>query len=445
MRVAILRLIAAVDALSARAWLALGYAGFLIYAFPGYMSTDSVVQLLEGRSGNRADPHPPFMAAEWGVLDLILSGPLLMLLLQGALFLLGTAAIFRRAMAPRAAAIAATGVLWFPPVLTVMGVIWKDAQMAGYLIAGTALLIGDTRRRRLLGLALIAAGCAFRYNAFAAAVPLVFALFAWRPGLRWFQRYAIAAIAAACAVGLAISANRALTVNHAFLTPSFADIVGVLAFTHDRSDEDLREVMRDMPLRATTDIQAAARRVYSARNPFGIDHGADRMFDAPSTELQRAATLRAWKAIVTSDWRAYFEYRLAGFRELIGYTDNAMWSPVYNVFLELPQIHLPAIEHGATWSGLQERLGRAYSYLAYETPLYRPYIYIAIALVLLVLCCRDRLTFALFGSGLTYELSFFPAAGTPDYRYSHWMITTTCIAVVVLFAQRRRGQRIQAP
>jgi hypothetical protein len=79
-------------------------------------------------------------------------------------------------------------------------------------------------------------------------------------------------------------------------------------------------------------------------------------------------------------------------------------------------------------------------WLSLETPLFRPYLYVAIALLLLVLAVRDRLTLALVISGLNYELSFFPTAGAPDSRYSHWMITCTCIAAVLLFAQRlRRG------
>jgi hypothetical protein len=36
-----------------------------------------------------------------------------------------------------------------------------------------------------------------------------------------------------------------------------------------------------------------------------------------------------------------------------------------------------------------------------------------------------------------------PAAGTPDFRYSHWMITCACIATVMLFVQRLRAGRLE--
>ena len=83
-----------------RAWtprsiLAIGFVGFVLYGFPGFMSTDSVNQLHEARTGLYSNAHPPLMAAQWTVLDAIVSGPLLMLLLQGGLMLWGLYALLR--------------------------------------------------------------------------------------------------------------------------------------------------------------------------------------------------------------------------------------------------------------------------------------------------------------------------------------------------------------
>src|SRR5262245_1279945 len=89
--------------LSPRTILSIGFAGFVANAFPGYMSTDSVAQLDEARSGVFSDGHPPLMAAEWWVLDRIISGPVLMLLLQGSLFLGGLYVLLGRLLSPRAA------------------------------------------------------------------------------------------------------------------------------------------------------------------------------------------------------------------------------------------------------------------------------------------------------------------------------------------------------
>jgi hypothetical protein len=126
--------------LGERSILAIGYVLFLVWAFPGFMSTDSQVQLLEARSGKYSDAHPPLMSAYWRLLDAFISGPILMLLLQSTLFLGGLYVIMKRVLSPKGAAIAASAILLFPPVMTTMAVIWKDSQMAGFLVAGAACL-----------------------------------------------------------------------------------------------------------------------------------------------------------------------------------------------------------------------------------------------------------------------------------------------------------------
>ncbi|HMG22717.1 MAG TPA: hypothetical protein VK607_15390, partial [Kofleriaceae bacterium] len=116
--------------------LTVGSCLFLLYAFPGFMSSDSVLQIAEARTAVFSNAHPPIMAAEWRVLECFVAGPILMLVLQGALFLAGLHAILCHALAPRRAAVAAVALLLFPPILTTMAVIWKDSQMAAYLLAG---------------------------------------------------------------------------------------------------------------------------------------------------------------------------------------------------------------------------------------------------------------------------------------------------------------------
>ena len=74
--------------------------------------------------------------------------------------------------------------------------------------------------------------------------------------------------------------------------------------------------------------------------------------------------------------------------------------------------------------------------------MFRPYLYALLALALLLLCARERLGIALLASGLLYELGYFPVAGTPDVRYSHWMITCTVIALIMVFVRRLRGKPI---
>ncbi|HEY5949282.1 MAG TPA: hypothetical protein VIV40_27500 [Kofleriaceae bacterium] len=429
--------------LSPRAILAIGFGLFLLYAFPGYMSTDSINQLAEARTGHFSDGHPPIMAAEWWVLDRIISGPLLMLLLQAALFLGGLYYLFRRVLSPRAAALVAAAIFVFPPVLTPMAVIWKDSQMAAYLVAGTAALVQPGRRARVLGLVLLVIAAAVRHNAFAAVVPIVFFVFEWRAGIRWWKRSMIVVAIAIAMVGAAVLITRVLSERHIRLTPVYPDLVGMIAYSDDMSDAELREILRGTPLVRTTNIQARAREL-THEWAFRIVSGEDRLFNNPTYPEEWDALDRARNELVRRDPGAYFRSHWDPIAKMLGLTDPDIPGPIWNLFLEDTGTMFN-VEHMATWSWAQYYAGVTFAWFHLHTPLFTPYIYALVALLLLVLVCRDRLTAGLLVSGLLYEASFFPFSPNPDYRYSHWMITATVISAVLIFIQRRqRGANTNA-
>jgi len=176
-----------------RVILVIGWLWFLVYAFPGYMSYDSVYQLSQARDIDRMNEwHPPLMAFIWSLLDKLVAGPLLMLVVQSVAFLLGLYFVLRHVMTSRAAAVAAVVVLLLPQTIIVMAVIWKDAQMAGFLIASVAALLSDKRRWRIAGCAFLFLATAVRYNAAAATLPILLVLWDYRRTLRPWRRYAIA-------------------------------------------------------------------------------------------------------------------------------------------------------------------------------------------------------------------------------------------------------------
>lgn len=425
--------------LSPRAILVLGFTLFLIYAFPGYMSTDSANQLVEARTGHFSDGHPPLMAAEWWLLDRIVSGPLLMLLLQGTLFLGGLYYLLRHTVSPRTAAWTAVGIFLYPPVLTTMAVIWKDSQMAAYLVAGTAALLQPRLRVRLGGLGLLVLAAASRHNGFAAALPLAFFLFEWRSGIRWSKRI-LMSLAIVVVVGLAgFAVTRVLTKTHVTLTTVYPDIVGMIACTDDRSDDELLRVLEGTPLIYHTNIQARARKLHTMNGAFLIVEGDDAMFRNARSPEEWEALYRVRKDLFDADPMSYVIAHWHSFSALLGLDDVDLRAPVWNLFMEEADNVIVGLQHSAGHSFGQQWLGRAFYWLAEETPIFRPYVYAYVALLLLALCCRDRLTAGLLTSGLLYELSFFPVGVNPDYRYSHWMVTATCIAAVILFIQRRRG------
>jgi hypothetical protein len=245
--------------------LAIGFAAFLVYAYPGFLSIDSAMQLVEARSGQFSDWHPPAMAALWRLVEHVITGPLGMLLLQSGAFLIGAAMLYRRVLGPFAAAIAATLTLLFPPIIVPLAVIWKDSQMAGYLVLGFALILDD-RRRKWLGVAVLAVATAMRANAAAATLPLFALGFAWRAGTIWWQRLAIALGVWAAITIAAMTANHVLTKaqSHAWHTSiAPADIAGILEFSRKYSDDELLTVFEGTPLIAHEKIFINARKNYT--------------------------------------------------------------------------------------------------------------------------------------------------------------------------------------
>ncbi|MEO6773409.1 MAG: hypothetical protein ABI467_10380 [Kofleriaceae bacterium] len=430
----------AIGGLSPNAIAAFGFAAFVLYAYPGFMSTDSVNQLLEARHIAFSDGNPPLMSAEWMVLDRIISGPLLMLLLQGALFLGGLNALLRHFLSPARAAWVANAILLFPPVLATMAVIWKDAQMAAYLVAGIAAVLDRRRRVRVGGLVLLAVACALRHNAVAAVLPVVIILFEWNPGMRLRRRLAIVGVVVVLTIGAVLAVSRGLATTHVRITPMWNDIVGLIAYEDDLTDAEVREALPGVHLAIDHGLQVQARLLVAMRHGWLVMIGPERFFEVPENEAEWSAATSAWLALIKAHPAAYFAYHGDVFLHLLGADDDYLTGPVWNLFTESPQ-QATAIAHAASWSWLQHVVGfDVFYWLADHTPLFRPWIYAVIGLLLLITCCRDRVTFALLASGLGYQLSYFPIPVEPDCRYSHWMITSVVTAAAILFVQRWRSR-----
>ena len=429
--------------LSPRTILLVGYVLFLLYAFPGYMSSDSVNQLGEARSGVFSDGNPPLMAVEWYVLDRIISGPVLMLLVQSMLFLGGLYVIFRRYVTERAAAWLAIGVLLFPPVMTPVAVIWKDTQMAAFFVVGVAALLQPNRKYRLIGLGLILAGCLMRHNALAAAAPIVGLLFEWKNPIRWYKRLALFIGAAVFALGALLGASKLIARTHIRLTPVFYDLLGMVAYADEHDDAKLKEILRGTPLAVDHDIQAHARHTFELQGVNRVLYGDDRLFDYPKNEEQWDALYRAWRELLRTEPGAYAKAHWIVFKRVLGVGERPR-APVYDLFIESPSLR-PKAQQDAWPSTAQQMFHRVLYVLADDTPLFQPWIYAVLALLMLAVFCRDRITAGLLISGLLYELSFVPPFAEPDYRYSHWMITTVVISAVLLVIQWRKRKQAVTP
>jgi hypothetical protein len=410
---------------SPRTYLIAGWLVFVLGCYPGYLSFDSTMQLYAVRSGDYTD-YAPVMTAIWSLFEYVASGPLPMLLLQSGLFLFGLAAILRRVLDPRTAAITAVCVLLFPPVFAPMAVIWPDSLMAGALLAGTALLLESTWPHRVGGGALLVVACACRPELVFALAPLVFV--AIPPSARWRR----AAIALGAVVGIALCARIGTwaltsTNTHRWEQGLLTDIVGTLRRAHVHDEQTLAQDLSGLPVVATAPIAVG----HDAFDAWPLTHGERRIFDPIATDEQAAGARAVWRHVIAEHPGAFVAHRWAMTRGLLGVSGK--WQPVYESFGD-PAL-LAALQHRATVSDWQYGMQQIVDLFA-ATPLFRPWLYLLLAIGALAILRRTPLLRNLVISGVAYEIASWLFAPTIEYRFSHWLVITTCAALAATLARR---------
>lgn len=416
---------------SPRAYLWTGWVVFVLGCYPGFLSVESALELYEVRSGIYSDTHSGLMTLCWRALELVNAGPFPMLVLQSTLFLFGLAAVLRAVLSPRAAAVLAAAVLLFPPVFVVMATIWPDSLMAGALVAGAAALLEPRRRWKIFGIALLVLACSCRFAAIAAIVPILFLVPTSFEG--W--RRTLAALGVALAIeGAAIASDRALVEVDTF-EPQQAlmlpDTVAILRRNHVTSAKALGTALEGTPLIDVAKLKDITSR---GRDPLGwwpLAHGDKRPFSPIITPDEVWSLFRAWHHAVVRHPVAWFKYRKALASQQLAFVGNPP------IFEDLGDFDLLAPVHHRALPSTWELGWREVVDTAHAMQLFRPWLYFLLAIVVLVIGRRDRLIRVFAVSGLAYEvaLSFF--GYTPEYRYSHWLVSASCIALVVLLAKRR--------
>jgi len=415
--------------------LAAGWLVFLLYAYPGFLQTDGVDQLVDSRVGEFTDWHSPMMTQLWRIVGVVISGPAGMLFVQSLLLLGGTYQLLRRAMADRAAAIAAVCVLGFPPLVATTALISPEAQLASFLLAGAAALASERLAIRIGGLGLMVVACGMRDGASLAALPIIVAGFRWRDEPRW-HRLAIATLAWVVVVVAAVGLERLFVdtrTERNEVSLAISDIVGTLHFANELDDGELQALLADTPLASSTGIQQRARTLYGKSALYTTTD--QRLFDPPWSAAQREGLIEARGALARAAPAGYLTHRGARFVRLLGLPRSRPWSPLHTQFVGDPA-QATAIQHSARHSVLQATLIRPVEWLS-QTFLFRPYVYFILALVLLPVAAvrRQRESTLLFASAVGYELALMFVSARGDYRESHWMIAATVLAIILLIAR----------
>lgn len=424
------------------AWLVL-----IVYAYPGLMTQDSFDHLREARERIYTDGHPPAIALLWKVVDTFVAGPFGMLVIQSTGFLAGLYLVLRRVFTPKRAAWITVAVFLFPPVFVPFGVIWKDPLMAAFLMLGFVALLSPRRGLRIAGLLAMFAATAVRYNALAATMPAIVLLFEWRPGMHWLKRYPIAVLAWLAVTFGAMKVNEAITDHkmYGWHTLAVYDIVGTLAFLdEDLSDDQLRTLFVGTDLLTERDIHARARELYTPRDFLPITgHESKTMWAlpingiVPPPEGQRTAITRAWKETLQTYPLEYLKHRTTVMGEVVGLGVSRASGAIAKRDYRWPEA-AAALGLSTRWSPVQRKLTRMYEFIVRHTPFFTVWMYIALSLLLLPIAFRQRDTLALILSGIGIESSLFVLAPSPDYRYSHWMVTCTIVAAIIVGVRRYR-------
>lgn len=424
-----------------------------LYAYPGQMTVDSFDHLREARTGFYTDAHPPFLNLVFKVADAIVKGPLLLLVAQTVMLLLGLYLVLRRRFSKPAAAWLASAMFLAPPVMLPMSMIWKDGVMAGAMMLGLAgMLSTKYRSAKIAGLIAIFVATAVRYNAFAGTFGLVVFAFEWRP-MRWYKRYAISLVTWLVITLAAFRMNDAMTDVHMhYWNTSLAlyDIAGTLTYIDDDlTDEQVMDLCAGTDLQITKNIHRQMREMYSTRDFFSLVANEDRRLWSvplggtdPPPAAQVAAIEAAWKRVVTKYPYPYVKHRVSVLAKVLALKINRITGLVVQRD-HFSYLGDPYGVHVHSWK-FQFAASSAMRWLSENMLwMFRPWVYLLVAIGLLFMALRLPDALALLLSGIGMESTLVFLAPSTDYRYSHWMITATIVAFAILLGTRLQKARDQ--
>ena len=417
-----------------------GWALTLAVYRPGFAMYDTLIQYQQVLSGRYDDWHPPAMARLWAALRWIAPGQAPLFVVQVTLYWLGlgllAVALARNGRVRAAALLGAIALL--PPFLGWQGVVLKDAQMIGALLAVTGM-IGAARLAGRAPGALVWGGAGVpllyaalvRANAIFAVAPLL----AMLVPLGWRGRVALALGGVAAAIALSPVINHQLLDAHdsgVTRTQPLYDLAGIA----------VRAPGADVGLSADSMARLAARHCVKPYfwDPLsdGGPCGADA---APLAKMPVDRLYRLWIGAVLRHPFAYAEHRFAHLNSTMRWLVPYRWPGA------APTLRTERNDVGLESPGAAARAVQRFGGYVGETPLGWPCMWFGCALAGLVALGRGEsaeaaLARALFVSALAGEASFAAVSIASDLRYHLWAMIAAAIALVIgwpAFDRRRLG------
>jgi hypothetical protein len=432
------------SATASLAWLAaaIGLA-FTLWAFyPGYVTQDSAEQYHQALTGDFDTHHPPLMAMLWRITDRVIPGP-------GGLFALfaitywAALALVASSMRGRLSQLVAVIGLW-PPMIGLLAHVWKDVGLLAMFMLASGLLVRESRRPSrvllLIALGMIALGAGFRHNGLFAAIPFMPYLAA-----RWMRAdeqdagkparlriIAIAVLAMLATTLITQLPNYFPNVKRRSMWPTVAlwDLAAV-------SIDEGRILIPDSFLRSPLTLPELESTFDDSTNTSTFSTGKIVLsLSAPYDANQSGDLLHAWLELPFKHASTYWRHRWRLTCRLFGSGNEGrpaglVLQPEYQTVAGNPPIT-------PNHSRLNNFVMASLFYLI-GTPLFGGWLYLSIALVVLVSCIgRSRALAATIAiSGLCYALPLIVISGAADFRYLSWLIGASLIAALLRFGSPR--------
>jgi len=414
------------------------FAGFvfsLAANLPGHMSFDSIIELVEGRTGAYAGWHPPVTSWLLGVLDAILPGTALFVVLDTLLIYGCLWVLMRRASRPAwAAAVLVLLAAAMPQYLIYPGIVWKDVLFSAASVAGfTAIACAAAAwsrpavRYAWLGFALVLLVLAAlaRQNGILLLLGGVIA-FGWIAMRQENLDLRQTAIRSGCALlaGIAIltAANVALGTR---LTKEFGgarqfrllqayDIIAALAAKPDlvldkldRQDPALARQMRGDGVRLYTPQR---------NDPLARSQPLQAALTAVPPPLLRAQ----WFSLILHHPLLYLSSRADMFSWVL-FTPRIDKCLPFTVGVQGPRNELDEVDMEPRWDDRDVRL-QDYGNGFRGTPVFQHGLFAALSMIVAWIVLRRRRPMdiaigAMQLSALVYTASFFAISIACDYRY----------------------------
>ena len=435
--------------------LGVGFAATLWANWPGHLSYDSILQLLQGRTGIYNTWHPPVMAWLLGLADAVVPGTGLFVAFDTALSFgaLAGVLLLGRGRAGWPAAVVVLAIVLSPQLVIYQGIVWKDVLFADAAVAGFVCLAhaaarwSDARARwALLGgsFLLLALAALTRQNG-VVVLPFASAALGWIAARQGRRRIEAALVGGGFLVGLlafVFAASALLNMRsdgesgpaEQFRLLQVYDLAGALA---REPDFPLSALAEDDPALEHVLRQDSARLYTPIRNdPLA---GSPEMQEPLRTLDDEALAADWWGLVLHRPW-LYLKIRAADFGWVAFTPDIVACRPIFTG-IEGPAEQMKTLGIAGRRDARDfalERYGK--TFLNTLVLSHVPFALFAGAGIWLLLRRRrpaDIAIAALLGAALAFTLSYFPIAISCDYRYLYALDLSALAALLYLALEPR--------